>query len=140
MQSDQSTVGSRIHEALRDAGFPTLSSFARALDIEVSQLWKYVNDKRVPGPQRLSRIADLTGRSMYWLTTGRHPSPPLDDAVPPDEPDEGAPGEVGAAPRAGAGHPDVGGVGGVAASTAEDVGQEAHRQTMPVDGATREVA
>ncbi|MEO0324589.1 MAG: helix-turn-helix transcriptional regulator [Myxococcota bacterium] len=72
MQVDyEETQGFRIVQARTEAGYPTAASFARDVGCGESQLWKYENNRRKPGPEILARMSELTPRSVYWIITGR---------------------------------------------------------------------
>ena len=139
---DREGFGGRLREARLAAGFEKGVDFALTAGTLPSELSRHENSRKtIPRPEQLVMYSLITGRSIFWLLPSHDGPAPLDDAVPPDEPHEGAPGEVGAAARARAGDTDVGSIGGMAARAANDVGEgEAHPQTMPVDDATREGA
>jgi transcriptional regulator with XRE-family HTH domain len=76
MDQTPSTLGTRIAEARRAAGYSSAAKFARqVLDIDPSVLWLYENDQREPRTEVLARIATACGTTIDWLVLGRGAAP-----------------------------------------------------------------
>lgn len=128
-----------MREARRRAGFSKIRALSERLGISEAQLSRYERDRYTPKAELLARFADLTGASMYWITTGRHPAP-LDAAVSPHEPDQGPGLEVGAASGAGVRDTQVPGAGESAAGPAPHEVEVSHGRTLTTGEPAAEVA
>ena len=105
-------LGSRVRTAIRDAGI-NHSEVARRISLDASKLSKSLAGTRKFRVEEISRIAELTGVTTDWLTTGRTAQPPrrtmvtevlsgLNDspagAAADDAPSEGPDGEAALGP------------------------------------------
>ncbi|MEO0324588.1 MAG: helix-turn-helix domain-containing protein [Myxococcota bacterium] len=75
------TLGKRLKWGRVRLGI-TQPQLGEAVAAESQQIWKYENDKRTPGPERLLQFARLLRLRPWWLVFGEGPREP-DDAPPP---------------------------------------------------------
>ena len=68
-------LGSRVRTAIRDAGI-NHSEVARRISLDASKLSKSLAGTRKFRVEEISRIAELTGVTTDWLTTGSTAQPP----------------------------------------------------------------
>lgn len=73
--STQTSLVSRVRTAIRDAGI-NHSEVARRIGLEASKLSKSLAGVRKFRVEEISHIAELTGVTTDWLTTGRTARPP----------------------------------------------------------------
>lgn len=66
------TMGRRIREARRDAGFSNVESFALALGVSRRTIDRWENDQFTPAVIRLIEIAKLTGKPVTYFMSGLH--------------------------------------------------------------------
>ena len=88
-----STIGSRIVEARRAAGFTTTSAFAEAMDT-ILKRWGYEGISRAAvaqwetgstrnlRPENLIAVGEITGYSVAWIATGRGDKYHVDEVSP----------------------------------------------------------
>ncbi|MGC9318582.1 MAG: helix-turn-helix domain-containing protein [Armatimonadota bacterium] len=60
-------LGQRIQTAVMGADYPSLAAFAEDLGCSRALIYQYVNGETLAQLDRLSRIADLTGRPLEWF-------------------------------------------------------------------------
>lgn len=65
------SLGARLKQARKDAGFASAADAARALDIEAPTYRHYERDDREPDADTLAKVARRFGRSTDWLLIGR---------------------------------------------------------------------
>lgn len=74
-ESGPKSLVSRVRTAIRDAGI-NHSEVARRISLDASKLSKSLAGTRKFRVEEISRIAELTGVTTDWLTTGRTAQPP----------------------------------------------------------------
>jgi transcriptional regulator with XRE-family HTH domain len=67
------TIGTRIREARKRAGFQSAGALATALGVAKTQVYRWERGEFTPGAQRLAEIASAVKVSLEWLVTGRGP-------------------------------------------------------------------
>jgi transcriptional regulator with XRE-family HTH domain len=67
-----------VPERLRTLrGALSQAAFAKRLGMKAPQWNRYEKGQRLPDPKVLERVEALTGKSIYWILTGRQPSEPV---------------------------------------------------------------
>lgn len=68
-ESGRKELGRRIQTAIAQAGYSSLPAFAEALGWSRALIYQYISGSVLVQLDRLSEIAELTGRSLDWFIT-----------------------------------------------------------------------
>lgn len=66
-ESGRKELGRRIQSAIAHAGYPSLPAFAEALGCSRALIYQYVSGDVLVQLDRLTAIAELTGRAIDWF-------------------------------------------------------------------------
>jgi transcriptional regulator with XRE-family HTH domain len=81
---DRLTIGARLRNERQRLGF-TQEEVARRVGLKSKSAIKNYEKGQIPGPQILSRLATLFGRSIDWLLSGGESESPVPMVVEPEE-------------------------------------------------------
>lgn len=72
-KDDTYETGDRLRRIVDDHYDGNVSALARAIDMNPTTFYKYVNGDRRPGPSVLTRLTQL-GINVHWILTGEEPA------------------------------------------------------------------
>jgi transcriptional regulator with XRE-family HTH domain len=81
------TIGGRLDQAMRDAGYKSQSALARASGVPqatISRILKSGDGAHGPAPDTLKRLAAACTVSFEWLNEGRSATAPLNFVPAPE--------------------------------------------------------